>query len=135
MAFALQLFCKQLCRAKPENIPALYVFFSQHVQCCKSWVIHGRMFLKLRSNGLFFFPSQIMHLKYITFFQVLLLDSLLHSFFAKYSPSLSTHPTVSNCFCLFLTLSPFSYTTLPFPSYIQLFTPDCIICSTNTLFL
>ena len=59
-----------------------------------------------------------MHLKCINFFQVLLLDSLLHSFFVKYSPSPSTHPTVSNCLCLFLTFSPFSYTTLPFPSYI-----------------
>lgn len=25
--FVLQLFCKQLCRAKPENIPTLYIFF------------------------------------------------------------------------------------------------------------
>lgn len=76
--------------------------FSRHVQYFKSWVIHGRMFLKLRSNGLFFFPSQIMHLKCIHFFKVLLLYSLLHSFFVKYSPSLSPHPTVSNCLCLFL---------------------------------
>ena len=32
-------------------------------------------------------------------------------------------------------VSSFSYTTLPFPSYIQSFTPDCTICPVNTLFL
>ena len=50
-----------------------------------------------------------MHLKCINFFKVLLLDTLLHIFFLKYSPSLSAHPTISNYLCLFLTLSSFSF--------------------------
>ena len=57
---------------------------------------------QIKVKWIIFFPSQIMHLKRIHFLKVLLLYSLLHSFFVKYSPSLSPHPTVLTAFVFFL---------------------------------